>query len=64
MLAPYRDNMLWRLDLGDYEAVKSNATLIYGRISPSGGMPPPPLPALAPPDVSLFGAWIDDGCPP
>jgi hypothetical protein len=65
MLAPYRDNMLWRLDLTDYEAVKANATAIRDHIDPSGGdMPPPPLPPLDPGDIGVFQAWITEGCPP
>lgn len=65
-LAPYRDNMLWRLDLGDYEAVKANAAIIYGKIDPANGsqMPPAPLPPLEPADVTLFHTWMSDGCPP
>jgi hypothetical protein len=66
ILAPYRDNMLWRLDLADYDAVKSNATLIYQNISPTDGsqMPPPPLPPIAPSDVSTFKSWMAEACPP
>lgn len=68
MLAPYRDNMLWRFDLADYEAVKANATAIYQNIDPSsalgGGMPPPPLPPLDQADIDAFEAWINEGYPP
>ncbi|HEU0317387.1 MAG TPA: hypothetical protein VFR49_08660 [Solirubrobacteraceae bacterium] len=66
ILAPYRDNMLWRFDLADYGAVKANATLIFANISPTDGsqMPPPPLPPLHPSDVAAFRAWIADACPP
>lgn len=66
ILAPFRDNMLWRFDLADYEAVKANATVIYQNIDPSqiGGMPPSPLPPLDQADVEAFGAWITEGCPP
>ena len=35
ILAPYRENMLWRFDLADYGAVKANATLIFANISPT-----------------------------
>jgi hypothetical protein len=65
-LAPYRDYMLWRFDLADYEAVKANAELIYENISPTDGsqMPPPPLPPLAPADVERFNSWIAEACPP
>lgn len=66
VLAPYRDNMLWRFDLTDYEAVKANATLIYGYISPTDGsqMPPPPLPPIEASAVATFKTWIAEACPP
>ena len=35
-LAPYRENMLWRFDLAEYEVVKANAELIYANIGPGG----------------------------
>jgi hypothetical protein len=65
-LAPYRDNMLWRFDLADYEAVKANAELIYAQISPTDGsqMPPPPLPPLSTAEVQKFKSWIAEACPP
>jgi hypothetical protein len=64
-LAPYRENMMWRFDLADYDAVKANAELIYTNITPTDGtqMPPPPLPPLRPADVALFNAWMSEGCP-
>jgi len=64
MFAPYRDNMMWRFDLGDYDAVKANAAAIYGQISSAGGMPPPPLPPLEPSDVATFMSWMAESCPP
>jgi hypothetical protein len=66
VLAPYRDNMTWRLDLTEYEAVKANADHIYSKISAADGtpMPPPPLPPLRLSDVAMFNAWMTDGCPP
>jgi hypothetical protein len=66
ILAPYRDNMIWRLDLADYEGVKANAHLIYTNISPTDGsqMPPPPLPPILGRDVAMFASWMADGCPP
>jgi len=66
ILAPYRDNMMWRFDLADYDAVKSNANLIYSKISPEGGsqMPPAPLPPIEPSGVETFKTWIDEACPP
>lgn len=65
-LAPYRENMLWRFDLADYEAVKANADLIYSVIGPDSGnpMPPPPLPPIVPADVAKFESWINAGTPP
>jgi hypothetical protein len=66
VLAPYCDNMMWRFDLSQYEAVKANAKLIYANISPADGaqMPPPPLPSLRPSEVALFNSWMTEGCPP
>lgn len=65
MLAPFRDNMIWRFDLADYEVVKANATLISQHIDPAeGDMPPPPIPPLAAGDFVVFEAWIAEGCPP
>ena len=65
VLAPYRESMLWRFDLTDYEAVKANAQAIYANISPTDGsqMPPPPLPPLRPSDVAMFNVWMTEGCP-
>jgi hypothetical protein len=65
-LAPYRDNMIWRFDLSDYETVKANAKLIYANISPTDGtqMPPPPVPPIRPADVAMFKAWMTEKCPP
>jgi hypothetical protein len=66
ILAPYRDNMLWRFDLADYAAVKANAELIHSVIEPAAGnpMPPPPLPPIRVEDAHRFQDWIDEGCPP
>lgn len=65
ILAPFRDNMLWRFDLADYQAVKANATLISQHIDPAqGDMPPPPIPPLDQADFSVFESWIAEGCPP
>jgi hypothetical protein len=65
-LAPYRENMLWRFDLADYEAVKANADLIASQIGPAGqsGMPPPPLPPLSDADIDKFNSWNSEGCAP
>ena len=66
IFAPFRDNMLWRFDLTDYDAVKANAQLIDAVIGPTADnpMPPPPLPPLEPFQVQLFKTWIAQQCPP
>ena len=67
MLAPYRANMMWRFDITDYETVKTNAELIWGRISASpsnGQMPPSPMPGLTQEQQDLFQAWMKEGYPP
>ena len=66
ILAPYRDNMLWRFDLADYEAVKANAELIHSKIKPTSNdpMPPPPVPPIRVEDVHRFDDWMKEGCPP
>lgn len=67
MLAPYRENMLWRFDLADYAAVAANAQIIYGALTGEGSagpMPPPPLPALSGVEVATFKSWMERQCPP
>lgn len=66
MFAPYRANMMWRFDLGDYVTVSANAAMILGRLTGTTGnqMPAPPLPPLDPSLIALFQQWMDDGCPP
>jgi hypothetical protein len=67
MLAPYRENMLWRFDLADYAAVTANARIIYGALTgegSAGSMPPAPLPTLSGTDIAKFKSWMDDQCPP
>lgn len=66
ILAPYRENMLWRFDLADYDTVKANAAIIEKNITPTDGsqMPPPPLPSLEAEDIGAFKAWLAEGCPP
>lgn len=66
ILAPYREEMLWRFDLADYEAVKANSAMIYGRLTGSTGntMPPAPVPPLSAADIATFKSWIEDKCPP
>jgi hypothetical protein len=66
MLAPYREEMLWRFDLADYEAVKANAAVIYSRLTGVSGntMPPAPVPPLSAAHISDFKSWMEDTCPP
>jgi hypothetical protein len=65
ILEPFRDNMLWRFDLADYDAVKPNAQLIMGRLTGATGtqMPPPPMPPLTSAQIALFKQWMAEGCP-
>lgn len=63
ILQPYRANMIWRLDLLDYGAVKANAAIIFGQIS-SESMPPPPMPPLNAGELDIFKRWMDQGCLP
>lgn len=62
-LLPYRDQMIWRLDLGDYDDVKANAQIIYGQIA-GQGMPPEPFPTYPADFIAKFQAWTAQGCPP
>ena len=67
MFAPYQANMMWRFNLADYATVKTNAEMIYLRISGAPGvnpMPAPPYPPLDPSLVALFNQWMTEGCPP
>lgn len=59
----FKGQMMWRFDLTNYEQVKANAAVIYGRIN-GGGMPPPPFDPLTLEQIQLFQQWISDGCPP
>ena len=66
MLAPYREDMLWRLDLASHAAVSANAAVIYGRLTSTTGntMPPAPVPPLSAADIAIFKSWMDETCPP
>jgi hypothetical protein len=59
----FKGQMMWRFDLTNYEHVKSNASIIYGRIN-GGGMPPPPLDPLTLEQIQLFQQWMIEGCQP
>lgn len=64
IFAPFTAQMMWRLNLGSYEDVKVNASIIAERITPpNGDMPPPPFPPLSDAQVAMFAAWIVAGCP-
>jgi hypothetical protein len=61
----FKGQMMWRFDLTNYEHVKANASLIYGRISsPDGPMPPPPFDPLTGEQIQMFQDWMNEGCPP
>ncbi len=66
MFAPFQANMMWRFDLADYDTVKTNAKMIYGRLTGTTGtqMPAPPMPPLDPSLIALFQQWMTEGCPP
>ena len=62
----FKGQMIWRFDLTDYDQVKANAAVIYGRISSTTGgpMPPPPFDPLTLEQIQLFQQWMSEGCPP
>jgi hypothetical protein len=61
----FRGQMMWRLDLTNYDHVSANAETILNRINGlNGPMPPPPFDPLTPEQVTLFQQWIADGCQP
>jgi hypothetical protein len=66
MFAPFQANMMWRFNLADYDTVKTNALMIYGRLTGTTGtqMPAPPMPPLDPSLIALYKQWMDEGCPP
>ena len=70
IFSPFRAAMRWRFDLLDYENVKANASIIWGRISvketPTGQipMPPPPFPPLTSTQIATFQQWMEDGMQP
>lgn len=57
MFFKWKSNMMWRLDLTNYEDVKMNAHIIYDQIL-NQNMPPPPFPPLTTPQIELFNQWI------
>ena len=67
IFSPFRAAMRWRFDLLDYDNVKANAPIIWGRISSPEidvPMPPPPFPPLSPAQIAAFKQWMDEGCQP
>jgi|KBSMisStandDraft_5_1062788.scaffolds.fasta_scaffold2460511_1 hypothetical protein len=66
MFAPFQANMMWRFNLGDYETVKANAQMIYGRLTGKTGnvMPAPPFTPLDQSMIDLYSQWMAEGCPP
>jgi len=63
MFAQYRDRMMWRLDLTDYEDVKENSSIIYTQIS-EGQMPPSNAgKRFTKEQVELFKQWMADEFP-
>ncbi len=61
----FQGPMMWRFDLTSYDAVKTNASTIYSRISStSSPMPPPPFPPLSAAQIATFKQWMDEGYPP
>lgn len=65
LFQPFQNEMMWRFDLTNYEAVVANAQTIYDRISSSGSpMPPPPFDPLTKEQIHLFHHWMVKGCPP
>ncbi len=66
MFAPFQANMMWRFNLADYDTVKANAGMIYGRLTGTTGtlMPAPPMPPLDPSLIALFKQWMTEGYPP
>ena len=64
---PYRPNMLWRFDLGDYEQVKANADLIQLFITADVNTRMPPANyggPLSPQQIATFKQWVTEGFPP
>jgi hypothetical protein len=65
IFSPFRDEMMWRLDLTNYDHVSANAETILNRINGHNGpMPPPPFDPLTDAQVQLFEQWIAGGCQP
>jgi hypothetical protein len=59
----FKGQMMWRLDLTNYDHVKANAQIIYAQIN-GQNMPPPPLPPLTLEQIQLFQQWMLEGFAP
>jgi len=66
-LYKYRGQMMWRLDLANYDDVKANAAIILSLIEPSPPfppqMPPPPFPPFSTDFIATFKCWTVQGFP-
>lgn len=58
----YVGQMRWRFDLTDYDQVKANAEMIYGRIK-GKNMPPPPFEPFPDSLITNFHTWMKNGYP-
>lgn len=63
IFAPFRSQMMWRFNLGSYDDVAANASIILLRILTIGDMPPPPYPPLTAAQITTFQTWVENGCP-
>lgn len=59
----FSGQMMWRFDLTNYDQVRANAQVIYGRIN-GGGMPPAPFDPLTTEQIQLFQQWMAQGYQP
>ena len=65
LFTQFRAQMLWRMDLTSYDHVKTNAALIYSRITSTGDpMPAAPFDPLTREQIDMFQTWMNQGCPP
>lgn len=65
MFSKWQAQMMWRLDLTNYEHVKANADIIYGRLTGTAGdiMPPPRFSPFDAEQLNTFKLWMNEGCP-
>lgn len=63
----FKAQMMWRLDLTNYDQVKANANAIWNMITDEDGppqMPPPPFPPFTRQQIDNFKTWMNTGYPP